>query len=188
MRRMRLLVVSLGTRGDIQPFIALGLGLQRRGHQVIAASHREHEPLVASYGLEFRDAGSSMREILESDLGRDWIDSSDSLFRYAKTVTRVMEKMWAEALPLGEAMTEGVDAVVCSVLVLHALHHAEVRKLPTIGISLLPLLSSGEATPHLRCCKARTTRCSPACSNHLRPRRGHPVRGWGGPPLRRSPQ
>jgi UDP:flavonoid glycosyltransferase YjiC (YdhE family) len=32
---MRITVLTLGTRGDVQPYVALGLGLQRAGHQVL---------------------------------------------------------------------------------------------------------------------------------------------------------
>ena len=35
---MRITIFALGTRGDVQPYIALGLGLQAAGHQVKLAS------------------------------------------------------------------------------------------------------------------------------------------------------
>ncbi len=40
---MRIVLIALGTRGDVQPMLALGQGLQAAGHQVriIAGSNFE---------------------------------------------------------------------------------------------------------------------------------------------------
>ncbi len=35
---MRVTILTIGSRGDVQPYIALGLGLQACGHQVRLAS------------------------------------------------------------------------------------------------------------------------------------------------------
>ena len=35
---MRIVLASVGTRGDIAPFVALGIGLTRAGHEVTATS------------------------------------------------------------------------------------------------------------------------------------------------------
>eukprot|EP00403_Amphidinium_massartii_P009138 CAMPEP_0178427210 /NCGR_PEP_ID=MMETSP0689_2-20121128/29625_1 /TAXON_ID=160604 /ORGANISM="Amphidinium massartii, Strain CS-259" /LENGTH=499 /DNA_ID=CAMNT_0020048905 /DNA_START=8 /DNA_END=1504 /DNA_ORIENTATION=- len=48
----RILIVSQGSRGDIQPFIALGLGLQKAGFQVKITTNANHAPFAASFGLD----------------------------------------------------------------------------------------------------------------------------------------
>ena len=35
---MRIAIQTLGTRGDVQPYVALGLGLRRAGHDVVLAT------------------------------------------------------------------------------------------------------------------------------------------------------
>lgn len=47
----------VGTRGDVQPFIALGMGLEKAGHRVRLASHANFREFVASFGLEFYPLG-----------------------------------------------------------------------------------------------------------------------------------
>jgi len=38
---MKITILTYGSRGDIQPFLALAVGLQKAGHQVkLAAPHR----------------------------------------------------------------------------------------------------------------------------------------------------
>ncbi|MEA5534921.1 glycosyltransferase [Crocosphaera sp. XPORK-15E] len=55
---MRITILALGTRGDVQPYIALGLGLQATGHQVTIASLDIFEDFVNSKGLDFASLGS----------------------------------------------------------------------------------------------------------------------------------
>jgi sterol 3beta-glucosyltransferase len=50
---MKISVVSVGTRGDIQPYIALGLGLKASGHEITIGASEVHEQLVANQGLRF---------------------------------------------------------------------------------------------------------------------------------------
>ncbi len=51
---LHVVIVSLGTRGDTQPFAALGLRLQRRGHRVTLATEARMEGFVRGLGLEWR--------------------------------------------------------------------------------------------------------------------------------------
>ncbi len=50
---MHICILSVGTRGDVQPYIALGRGLQVAGHQVQLATTGMFEPAVRGYGLGF---------------------------------------------------------------------------------------------------------------------------------------
>lgn len=54
---MNIVIPTFGTRGDVQPYIALSLGLQRSGHAVTLASHPCMRALVESYGVNFAPIG-----------------------------------------------------------------------------------------------------------------------------------
>lgn len=57
----RYLLATIGSLGDLHPFIALGLGLIERGHSVTIATSQVHGPKVEAAGLKFhpiRPAGS----------------------------------------------------------------------------------------------------------------------------------
>lgn len=49
----RITICSVGSRGDVQPYIALGLGLKEKGHEVTIATEKRMEYLVAEFGLEY---------------------------------------------------------------------------------------------------------------------------------------
>ncbi|MGB3510903.1 MAG: glycosyltransferase [Microcoleaceae cyanobacterium] len=55
---MRITILAWGTRGDVQPYIALGLGLQAEGHQVKIASLDIFEDFISNKGLNFASLGS----------------------------------------------------------------------------------------------------------------------------------
>jgi sterol 3beta-glucosyltransferase len=40
-------------RGDVQPFIALALGLEKSGHHVTIATHEAHREFVTDYNIKF---------------------------------------------------------------------------------------------------------------------------------------
>ncbi|MFO1430233.1 MAG: glycosyltransferase [Candidatus Competibacteraceae bacterium] len=50
---MNLTMTVFGTRGDVQPMVALGIGLQAAGHRVTLLTHQEFETFVRDAGLDF---------------------------------------------------------------------------------------------------------------------------------------
>jgi UDP:flavonoid glycosyltransferase YjiC (YdhE family) len=55
--RMNVAVLITGSRGDVQPFIALGKKLQEYGHRVRIGTHGNFRELVRDNGLEFYSIG-----------------------------------------------------------------------------------------------------------------------------------
>jgi UDP:flavonoid glycosyltransferase YjiC (YdhE family) len=53
----KFLIPTIGTRGDVQPYIALALGLNQAGHETSIASHPCMRSLVESYGIRFAPMG-----------------------------------------------------------------------------------------------------------------------------------
>lgn len=54
---MHFMCLTIGSRGDIQPYIALGLGLQKEGHRVTIVTHEEYKEWVEGFGIGHRTAG-----------------------------------------------------------------------------------------------------------------------------------
>ena len=50
---MNVTLTAFGTRGDVQPMVALGIGLQAAGHRVKLLTHPAFEPFVRDAGLDF---------------------------------------------------------------------------------------------------------------------------------------
>src|SRR5688572_14248681 len=61
---MKIVLMSFGSRGDIQPFIALGLALQKRGHSVNLAAPIDFEAQAKAYDIPFASIPLSMQEFV----------------------------------------------------------------------------------------------------------------------------
>ena len=50
---MKITMHAMGSRGDVQPLVALGKGLKAAGHAITIVTHQEFEPLVRLAGVSF---------------------------------------------------------------------------------------------------------------------------------------
>ncbi|XP_021857479.2 sterol 3-beta-glucosyltransferase UGT80A2 [Spinacia oleracea] len=62
---MQIVILIVGTRGDVQPFVAIGKRLQEYGHRVRLATHRNFKEFVLASGLEFFPLGGDPKVLAE---------------------------------------------------------------------------------------------------------------------------
>jgi sterol 3beta-glucosyltransferase len=65
---MLITIFTIGSRGDVQPFIALGVELKKEGHRVRVATFENFESFVTDYGLELYPIQGDVSKIASSDL------------------------------------------------------------------------------------------------------------------------
>jgi sterol 3beta-glucosyltransferase len=99
---MKILVPAIGSRGDVQPYIALCQGLRDAGHQVTLATNPTLCALVSSYGVEAVPVGPSVDMGLEG--ARLWAKSGNNmwlgLIRVMRLASRLIEQAYPDILPL----------------------------------------------------------------------------------------
>jgi sterol 3beta-glucosyltransferase len=83
-----IVIVASGTRGDVQPYIALGQGLSQAGYRVRLLTSHNFESLVTEAGLHFSSMGPSAEDILNSEEWQKLTESGNFL--------RILKKMRAE--------------------------------------------------------------------------------------------
>ncbi len=86
---MRIDIVAIGSLGDVQPFVALGLGLQNVGHRVRIVSLNGFEELVRGRGLDYLAIGDSPQKIASTDAGQRWIKNRSSTVGFLRGFVRV---------------------------------------------------------------------------------------------------
>lgn len=67
---MKISILTFGTRGDVQPYVALGVGLKKAGHEVTVATVNEFEELVTAYGLLHAPLRGDFLKAAQSPEGR----------------------------------------------------------------------------------------------------------------------
>ncbi|RIA84856.1 Glycosyltransferase Family 1 protein [Glomus cerebriforme] len=56
--------LTIGSRGDVQPYIALAKGLMKEGHKVRIATHGEYKDWIEGHGIEFGYVGGNPAELM----------------------------------------------------------------------------------------------------------------------------
>ncbi|KAG8389107.1 hypothetical protein BUALT_Bualt02G0194900 [Buddleja alternifolia] len=69
---LQIVMLIVGTRGDVQPFVAIGKKLQEYGHRVRLATHSNFKEFVLTSGLEFYPLGGDPKLLAELDLGAEF--------------------------------------------------------------------------------------------------------------------
>ncbi|KAK0185951.1 glycosyltransferase family 1 protein [Armillaria mellea] len=62
--KMNIVIMIVGSRGDVQPYVALGKRLRKDGHRIRIASHETFRPFVTEHGLEFFDIGGNPQDLM----------------------------------------------------------------------------------------------------------------------------
>ncbi|KAA8906724.1 hypothetical protein FN846DRAFT_710716 [Sphaerosporella brunnea] len=62
--RLNIVIMVIGSRGDVQPFIAIAKGLMEGGHRVRLATHGAFREFVREHGVEFFDVGGDPGELM----------------------------------------------------------------------------------------------------------------------------
>lgn len=78
---MKIAILTMGTRGDVQPFAVLGQALQQRGHEVTFSTARNFESLVQSYGLRFAPIDADFQAVLNSKEGKKLLKANPLVIR-----------------------------------------------------------------------------------------------------------
>lgn len=110
---MRLLLTPVGSRGDVQPFVGLGVRLAARGHRVVVCAADNFRSLVESAGLEYRAGGRDAQEYITS--------FGDRLFNpltFVQAAQRLTREIFEAQLAAVRA--EAPDALVAGALSLGA--------------------------------------------------------------------
>lgn len=66
---MKIAIVINGTRGDVQPMIALATGLTEKGHELIICAPPENKELAERYNCRFIGFGPNYRELFTKNAG-----------------------------------------------------------------------------------------------------------------------
>jgi UDP:flavonoid glycosyltransferase YjiC (YdhE family) len=78
---MKIILMSVGTLGDMEPFLAIGEILKEKDHQVICAFPDQFRNLAKESNLEFFSLGKKFIDLLDSEAGRAVMGGSGSGIR-----------------------------------------------------------------------------------------------------------
>jgi sterol 3beta-glucosyltransferase len=146
---MRVAIHTLGTRGDVQPYVALARGLIRAGHVVSLAAPAQFEDFVGSYGVDFASLPREFLDLMDDPEARAFMAGSKggfgTGFKMLKKVGPVMMRLFDQEWEAARAF--GPDLIVFHPKALAAPHIAERLAVPVVLASPLPGFTPTAAFP-----------------------------------------
>lgn len=107
---MRIVIFSIGTQGDVRPFVALGRGLRERGHSVCIATGTTCEQLVVDNGLDFAPLTADFLEMMAADPRA--MQKGTNPLALLPTVRRRLREMAADWAEQGKAAARGAELLI----------------------------------------------------------------------------
>jgi UDP:flavonoid glycosyltransferase YjiC (YdhE family) len=140
----RLTFLCFGSRGDVQPYVALGVGFKKAGYVVQIATHEIFKELVEQHGLEFALVKGNPRALLERDATRETLKTGANVIRMTFGFRKMVESVLAEMLESALDACSGSDALLYGLMGIPAYHLADKWNIPRFPMLLQPTTRTGE--------------------------------------------
>ena len=106
---MQATLIAAGSRGDVQPYIALGAGLKQAGHAVRVLASPDFRDLITTHGLTFFDMGGSVQSVAQ---GMEGLLEGGNLLKIMASMGPAAERLVMEAVVSGIAASHGSDVII----------------------------------------------------------------------------
>lgn len=152
---MKFVLASYGTRGDIEPCVAVGRELMRRGHDVRMAVPPDLIDFVAAAGPQAVPYGPDLQNVL--DAHREfWTHFFRNFWKIPELVEKRREvvepflQSWKDIVATLTSLADGADLLFTGVNFEDAAGNvAEYYDIPLATLHLFPLRSNGQFVPYL---------------------------------------
>jgi len=142
----RFCLLTYGSRGDVEPFVALGVGLRRAGHSVRLAAPAPFQALAEAYELTFSALPGDPDQLALALVDRAGMSWPRMIARMIEYVQPLAGEVFRSAL---EA-TDQAEVIIHSFLMTEAGHTiARSRGLPDVSAQLFPVFVTTSEFPAL---------------------------------------
>ncbi|OBJ55160.1 glycosyltransferase [Mycobacterium asiaticum] len=142
---MRFVVATYGTRGDIEPCVAVGLELQRRGHDVLLAVPPNLIGFVESAGLSAVAYGTrdSQLQLDEQFVHNGW--KIQNPLRLARDAMAPVTEGWLELSEMLTPVADGADLLLTGQIYQEVVANvAEHYDMPLAALHFYPMRANGQ--------------------------------------------
>jgi sterol 3beta-glucosyltransferase len=130
---MRIGLVTKGSRGDIQPFIALAIGLKNNGHQVTIVTFKNFQKHVSDYGIEFFPLSMDIEKEAYTDDVLEVLRKGN-MIKFARLIGKNSEKYNEKIILEIDSVSDNFDFIIASGLAFPNILPITVKKNIKYGI------------------------------------------------------
>ncbi|MBP6440797.1 MAG: glycosyltransferase family 1 protein [Caldilineaceae bacterium] len=139
---MKITIFAAGSRGDIQPCVALGKGLQQAGYRVRLAAPADFASFAQQHGVDFCPLRGDVQQIMASDTGRKFMETGGA--NPLKSIRAIRVLIAPVVMSMAEdafAACQDADALIClGVFSAFGQAIAEALRIPILHVEPTPLL------------------------------------------------
>ncbi|MGD9317183.1 MAG: glycosyltransferase [Anaerolineae bacterium] len=141
---MHVTLLTYGSRGDVEPFVALGRGLLQAGHSVRLAAPQPFESFVTAHDIDFvgfpGDPNRLVQDLVD-EAGENWWRMTSVMSKFVVPLAvRVFEK--------ARSACDGADIIIHSFLFTAAGHQvAQDLEVPDVSAQFFPIFASTAEFP-----------------------------------------
>ncbi|KAJ5103748.1 hypothetical protein N7532_004277 [Penicillium argentinense] len=139
---LRITCLTIGSRGDVQPYIALCKGLLAEGHKPKIATHAEFEPWIRKHGIDFAPVSGDPAELM-----RVCVENGMFTYSFLREVTAKFRGWLDDLLASAWAGCQGSDLLIESPSAMAGIHIAEALRIPYFRGFTMPWTKT-RAYPH----------------------------------------
>ncbi|CAG8600636.1 7585_t:CDS:10 [Funneliformis caledonium] len=134
--------LTIGSRGDVQPYIALAKGLMKEGHKVRIATHDEYKDWIEGHGIEFGYVGGNPAELM-----RICVENGMFTFGFFKEGLVNFRGWLDDLLKTSWEACQGTDVIIESPSAMAGIHIAEALDVAYFRAFTMPWTRT-RAYPH----------------------------------------
>ncbi|PWZ01322.1 hypothetical protein BCV70DRAFT_186689 [Testicularia cyperi] len=135
-------MLTIGSRGDVQPYIALAKGLQADGHRVRIATHAEFGSWITGHGIEFSEIGGDPAELM-----RICVENGTFTVSFLREGVTKFRDWLDDLLASAWRACQGSDVVIECPSAIAGIHVAEALQVPYYRAFTMPWTRT-RAYPH----------------------------------------
>ncbi|KAI9843091.1 MAG: Sterol 3-beta-glucosyltransferase [Sclerophora amabilis] len=139
---LRITCLTIGSRGDVQPYIALCKGLLAEGHKPRIATHAEFEPWVRKHGIEFAPVDGDPAELM-----RICVENGMFTYSFIREASLKFRGWIDELLTSAWKACQDSDVLIESPSAMAGIHIAEALSIPYFRAFTMPWTRT-RAYPH----------------------------------------
>ncbi|KAL2868608.1 UDP-glucose:sterol glycosyltransferase [Aspergillus lucknowensis] len=139
---LRITCLTIGSRGDVQPYIALCKGLLAEGHRPKIATHAEFEPWIQGHGIDFAPVDGDPAELM-----RLCVENGMFTYSFLKEATSKFRGWIDHLLSSAWRGCQDCDVLIESPSAMAGIHIAEALNIPYFRGFTMPW-SRTRAYPH----------------------------------------
>lgn len=139
---LRVTCLTIGSRGDVQPYIALCKGLLAEGHRPRIATHAEFGPWVLKHGIDFRAVDGDPAELM-----RICVENGMFTYSFLREASAKFRSWIDELLVSAWAACQDSDLLIESPSAMAGIHIAEALRIPYFRAFTMPWTRT-RAYPH----------------------------------------